>query len=203
MDTTTFFLFFVFACLGFAAGAVVTGVRQRTPPASTGDQPPAPEGSIEVLRVWRSTDGQLHLGMDAQQLSSPNALLAEQRRRLIKLVIDLRPWLEAPVESQATAAAQPQTAPAVQVSPAPAKPAKEKAAPVVIKSIIEQIDDVLQAKLIGSALEKREIHLAEGPEGAVVVKVGLNKYNGIDAVPEPEIQTLIRQAVGDWEKGTR
>jgi len=203
MDTTTFFLFFVFACLGFAAGAVVTGMRQRTPPPLTGDQLPTPEGSIEVLRVWRRTDGQLHLGMDAQQLSSPNALLAEQRRRLIKVVIDLRPWLEAPAETQATAAAQPQTAPAVPATPSPAKPAKEKVAPVVIKSIIEQIDDVLQAKLIGSDLEKREIHLAEGPEGAVVVKVGLNKYNGIEAVPEPEIQTLIRQAVGDWEKGTR
>lgn len=205
MDTTTFFLFFVFACLGFAAGAIVTGVRQRTPPPSTGDQMPAPEGSIEVLRIWRSTDGQLRLGMDRQQLSSPNAFQPEQRRRLIKLVIDLRPWLEAPSEAQAAAA---QTAQAVQAAPAapaappPPKPATEKAAPPVIKSIIEQIEDVLQAKLAGSALGKREIHLAEGPEGTVIVKVGLNKYNGIEAVPEPEIQALIRQAVGEWEKGT-
>jgi len=205
MDTTTFFLFFVFACLGFAAGAIVTGNRQRTPPASTGDPLPAPEGSIEVLRVWRSTDGQLGLGMDGQALSGPNGLQGEQRRRLIKLVIDLRPWLEAPAEAPAAPA---QVAPAAPVQAAPAapkpakKPAEEKAAPVVIKSIIEQIDDVLQAKLAGSALEKREIHLAEGTVGTVVVKVGLNKYEGIDAVPDPEIQALIRQAVGDWEKGT-
>ncbi|MGD0611489.1 MAG: hypothetical protein ABSB41_08215 [Anaerolineales bacterium] len=215
MNTTTFFLFFVFACLGFAAGAIVTGARQRTQPPLTGDQPPAPEGSIEVLRLWRSTDGQLRLGMDGQQLPGPNALQPEQRRRLIKLVIDLRPWLEAPSEAQ-TAPAAPAVAaapvvPAVsaapaaalQTAPAPSRPAKEKVAPPVIKSIIEQIEDVLQAKLAGSALEKREIHLTEGPEGAVIVKVGLNKYDGIEAVPEPEIQALIRQAVGDWEKGTR
>jgi hypothetical protein len=213
MNTTTYFLYFVFACLGFAAGAIITGSRRRTPSSSAGEPTPPPEGSIEVLRVWRSADGSLQVGMDGQPLNAPTALQPDQRRRLIKTVIDLRPWLEAPTEAKTSAPAPAQAAPAQPVPAAPVeapppalkpakKPAEEKPAPPVIKSIIEQIEDVLQTKLAGSALEKREIHLTEGPVGTVIVKIGLNKYEGIDAVPEPEIQALIRQAISDWEKGT-
>ena len=200
MDTTTLFLFFVFACLGFAAGAIVAGMRQRTPTPGPGDQPPAPEGTIEVLRVWRAADGRVRLGMDSQQLASTTELQPEQRRRLVKLVIDLRPWLETPPDAATgrPAAEQPVAPP----PKAPKKPAEEKPAAPVIKSIIEQIDDVLQAKLAGSPLAGRDIHLAEGPDGAVIVKVGLSKFQGIDAVPEAEVKDLIRQAVTDWEKGT-
>jgi len=208
MNTTTYFLYFVFACLGFAAGAIITGSRRRTPPPSQGEATPPPEGSIEVLRVWRSADGTLQVGMDGQPLATPNVLQPDQRRRLVKTVIDLRPWLEAPADGKPPTPAPAPSAPAAAVqapppAPKPAKkPAEEKTAPQAIKSIIEQIEDVLQTKLIGSGFEKREIHLAEGPVGTVIVKVGLNRYEGIEAVPEPEIQALIRQAIGEWEKGT-
>lgn len=203
MDTTTIFLFVVFASLGVALGAILATARQRRlPPAPGGTEPPAlPDGSLEVLRVWRTGDTKLRLGMDGQQLANANELQPEQRRRLIKLVVDLRPWLETP--SDAASALQPtgRTA-APQPKPA-AVTAEEKPAAPVLKSIIEQIDDVLQTKLEGSPLKSRDIHLTEGPGGVVVVKIGLNKYEGIDTVPEAEIQTLIRQAVTEWEKSAK
>ena len=65
-----------------------------------------------------------------------------------------------------------------------------------------QIDEILQAHLIGTPLANKAIRLQESPDGSVIVWVGLNHYEGIDAVSEPEIQALIRQAAAEWEKGS-
>lgn len=67
-------------------------------------------------------------------------------------------------------------------------------------SIVTMIDDVLQAKIPGTAFAGKGIRLEEGSFGEVIVYVGASRYPGIDAVPDPEIQALIRSAIADWEK---
>jgi hypothetical protein len=202
-DAITIFLFVVFLGIGAAVGYLVTNLRRHTPPPPPGEPTHAPEGSVEILRVWRTAEGQVRLGMDDQALENANALSAEQRRRLVKLVIDLRPWLEASSEGipAREAAVQPAAPAAKEVKKPEEKPAVPP--PVVIKTIVQQIDEVLQAKLEGTPLKGRDIELTDGPLGAVIVRIGLNKYDGIDAVPEPEVKALIRQAVSDWEKGSK
>ena len=75
--------------------------------------------------------------------------------------------------------------------------------PLVFKSIAGQIDDVLQEKLAGTPLEKRGIHLVDLPDQSVGVTIGLDKFEGVDNVPDEEVRGLIREAVSEWERRTR
>jgi hypothetical protein len=66
------------------------------------------------------------------------------------------------------------------------------------KSLAAQVDEILQTKLTGSSLAERGIRIMDTPSSDLVVMVGLQKYDGIDAVPEAEIQAVIREAVAEW-----
>jgi hypothetical protein len=76
-----------------------------------------------------------------------------------------------------------------------AKPAVEKA-----KSIVEQIDEILQSKLKNSPGLKKGVKLVEDPKEGVVVWVGLDHYAGVDAVTDPEVKSLLRAAAAEWEQ---
>jgi hypothetical protein len=68
------------------------------------------------------------------------------------------------------------------------------------KSITAQIDDILQERLVNTPLEMRGIRLLDAPDGRVVVFVGIENYDGVDAVPDDEVRHAIRSAVTEWEK---
>ena len=180
--------------------------------------PLAEAGDVQVLSAWRTSSNQVWLEMDGTRLNSKAEVQPGQYQRLLGLIIDLRPWLEtarpaAPRPEPASqpvqpAAPRPVAQPAPVVTRPPAKPemkddakvdeaAKPAAEP---DSIIKQIDNVLQAKLETSTLKDRGIQLVEGPGGIVVIKDGSNEYEGIDAIPDPQVKALIQQAVADWEK---
>ena len=231
MNTTTIFLFLVFTCLGMALGALIqrTQNRRSTPPpeplpleppaqtpASAQPEPPADipasplpvedkpasTGDVEILRAGRARSGAIWLEMDGTRLNSLENLQTDQRKRLVNLLLELRPWLENIPAPAAPTPNPPRPDPSPVPPAAKTKTEKEAARPVLaIKSILEQIDEVLQEKLPSSPYNKRDIRLEEGPGGVVMVRDGLNKYEGIEAVPDPEIQTLIRQAIAEWEKG--
>jgi hypothetical protein len=211
MDLTTIFLFLVFASLGAAVGALIQRAQNRrsTPPSSpnTASESPdgnklASEGDVDILRAWRTLSGRIWLEMDGTRLNGKESLQPEQRRRLVSMLLDLRPWLEDTPAAAELSEVPPAPAEAVVPQVKKGKPDDKEIKPTpVLKSIVEQIDDVLQTKLQVKSFMDRDIHLTEGPGGTVVVKDGLNKYEGIDAVPDPEIQALIRQAVTEWEKG--
>ncbi len=67
------------------------------------------------------------------------------------------------------------------------------------RSIVEQIDDILQDMLVTSPLASRGIHLHQDPKRGVIVQVGVDHYEGIDSVPDPEVKSLLKSAVAAWE----
>jgi hypothetical protein len=68
------------------------------------------------------------------------------------------------------------------------------------KTITEQIDEILQEKLAGSPYLRRGIHVRTGPKGIAVFELDGSAYEAVEAVPDPEVQALIRSAIAEWEK---
>ena len=214
-------LYLFILCLGAAIGGLIERALKRgsTPrrslptsnnlPIENGEKL-ANEGDIEALGVWRARNNNVWLKMDGKRLENKESLEPDQRQRLIGLVLELRPWLEtsrpaAPLPSAPVQASGP-TVTVLPVAQPMDRVGKQKNTPgdkpaPVLESIIQQIDRVLQAKLATSDFKERGVQLLEGPGGIVLVKDGIKSYEGVDAVPDPQVQALIRQAVADWEKG--
>ncbi len=78
------------------------------------------------------------------------------------------------------------------------KPEGEKIAPTL--SMVQQIDSVLQARLVGTPLAGQGIRLQESIQGGVEVYVGIKKFPTVDDVPDEAIKAAIRGAIAEWEK---
>jgi hypothetical protein len=166
----------------------------------------APAQKAAALQVWMDPDQTLNVALDGKRLESPEAGNPEQRRRLITLLTRIRPWVEgnpiAPesrsgeIKSKPASLSQPQT-----LQHADLSLDSEKIPDQGAKSMVQQIDAILQKLIEGTPFESKKIMLLESPGGGILVKVGKNQYESIDAVPDADIQVLLRQAVTKWEKG--
>jgi hypothetical protein len=65
--------------------------------------------------------------------------------------------------------------------------------------MVEQIDEILEEQIKGTPLENRGLRILQNDVG-VTVWVGLDHYDGIDSVTDPEIKAAVRRAVETWEK---
>jgi hypothetical protein len=125
--------------------------------------------------------------------------LLKEFQRWLKPEAVLSPSAE-PAGEPARAAPFAPPAPVI-VIPTPVAPASASTKPPFIeaKTIVAQIDEILQQMLLASPMANRKIRLIELPNQGVVVLVDQDQYPGIDAVPDADIRSLIRQAVSAWE----
>jgi len=65
---------------------------------------------------------------------------------------------------------------------------------------VEQIDGILQEKLLNSPLRNRGIRLMQTPNGGMTIWVGLEHYTTIDEIPDEEVVAIIRASVQAWER---
>jgi hypothetical protein len=187
-------------------------------------------GEHTVLKVTIDNALKWHLELDGTRLEDPDTISLEQRQRTVGVVVQMRPWLDGkPAPSVVTAptapaALAPSLPPIKALSPVPAAstvkpisanplkvdamrgfrsllkndikdPEKQKGT-----SLVALIDEVLQAKLLTSPTINKMVRLEDGPLGEVIVIVGSQRYNGVNAVPDPEIREIIQEAITDWGK---
>ncbi len=181
--------------------------------------PPAAPKENNLLKLSLDNNNQLQLEVDGQGVDAAQ-LAPEQRKRLIDLMVTMRPWIDA---SAPKPSAPPQPVPSRLIPPTPiaasiSQPISTPIAPVPASmpvlnrvevptkkgeaaptTMVGQIDAILQTHLASLPLENRGIRLIESPEGGVVVMVGLTKYNGVGEVPDPQVQAMIRAAIAEWE----
>jgi hypothetical protein len=153
--------------------------------------------------------------MDSQRYQSVEGLDEAQRGRLSRALEELSTWtgLMAPAVPPAAALAPTPAAvfkhadevPAVR--PVSINPLDRLVSPPArteprLKSLAEQIDEVLQEQILRSAESYPEVRLMDSPSKGLLVVIGPNRYEGIDAVPDPHMRSLILGAVREWERRT-
>jgi hypothetical protein len=92
--------------------------------------------------------------------------------------------------------------PAVDPAPVSTEPEPEEEAEPKVKmlSVIDEVNDILQKKLHGSPLAGKGIHLMENHNKEIRFWVGLNSYNDVDEIPDPDVRQIIDESVREWEK---
>lgn len=167
-----------------------------------------------LMRI-KNENGTLTLDLDGVRVDTL-AMHPDERKRLIEMLSVIRPWLEhkpapapatmPPAPSQPTpalartASPAPQptpVSPAAAVSPAPKKDDKPATAPT---TMVGQINAILQTRIASTKFAEQGVTMIESPSGGVYVYVGLNKFEGIDSVPDEEIKSVIRAAIAEWER---
>ncbi len=186
-------------------------------------------GHEAVARLWRErSGGRLVIEMDESVYNEARELGRGDRQMLEKAALDWVAWLGIPLPSapapkpapKPEVSAAPAVVPAVSAAPLTPPPAAQPIAtgpsaaaaspsqplPASIdgkkppKSIAAQIDEVLQEMLETSPLRSRGIRLIEEPGHKVVVWVGLTRFDGVEAVADPEVKAFIKSAVAQWEQ---
>lgn len=190
--------------------------KLKTPPA-----PPVIVDDPGLLRL-KNENGKVTLDLDGARADT-SALSAEQRKRLMELIMLTRPWLKeeptaAPMMTTPPLPSQPAPFDHTQGKSAPPPPATSTLPPIrpakpteppaekddrpsaPANSIVGQIDTILQARIAGTPLEQRRLFLSQSPEGGVIVHVGFDKYFGVEEVPDIDIKSALRAAIAEWEK---
>ncbi len=106
---------------------------------------------------------------------------------------------ESPPEPEPLTPDQP-TVEADPVNQEPETEEEEGEPEVKMLSVVDEVNDILQKKLHGSALAGKGIHLMENHNKEIRFWVGLNSYNDVEEIPDPEVRQIIDESVREWEK---
>lgn len=179
-----------------AAPAPVLAPAKPTPPPATPRTPvpasPSPASVSSLKRTFPvatllrdEVTGKLLVKIGEKEYANANELRASKDFGRVEFAAaDLARWFGSP----------PTAAVAARVEVGRA----DREEPVKPKSMIEQINKILERRLAETPGVQRGVRLMEGSGGALRVLIGLQGYS-FDDVPDAEVRRIIREAVTEWE----
>ena len=163
------------------------GITPEKPPQVAQVRKPSPHSRL-LLQVWKEEGKPPVYDLDGKYLSK------DQLPKEVLNVITVHqesPEVPEPVY---------QPPPAEEAIPEVPPVEEEGEAEVKMLSVIDEVNDLLQKKLAGSPLAGKGIHLMENHNREIRFWVGLNSYNDVEEIPDPEVRQIIDAAVKEWEK---
>jgi hypothetical protein len=221
----TLILAAVSLAIGFVLSTLIYNLRGAGEAGETSELAKSSRNE-ELARLWRDRlNENLILEIEGKAYRTLDELSEDQQKEMVLVSSDLRTFLRIfPKPAQITESdafsasfeegpasffsATPEQAFGEQERPSlnpfqvfsrsgPESPAQEAA----WKSIVAQIDEILQEKLEGTAFKDRGIRLVELPNEGMVVMVGLEKFKDVEDIPNEDIRNVIHAAVEEWEQG--
>ena len=77
--------------------------------------------------------------------------------------------------------------------------AQEQKRQIRIKSMMEEIDDLLQTRIAGTPLAARGLKAADGAQSALFMLDG-QAYDSVEALPDPAARAAVRAAIQEWDR---
>ena len=205
--------------IGFIVGWLVSTLRADKPSTAASRTADAPPGHRGLLSLWRNeTSGGLLVDLHGKQLSTAEGMSLAARKELADLLKETGAWMGLPDEPSAPPISAGTVVPTAGLNAPdelqrpsliggmtnviadavnPQTAAARRDAP---KSIVQQIDEIFQAKLIGTAFEGQKIYITEDFRKGVIVWIENDMYEGVGSMPEGEVKKLLRESVQEWEK---
>lgn len=166
-----------------------------------------------LLHIFREDSSQsVVVEMEGERFQKPGEMNAQQQKRLGQILDSLRGW-SADREVAEMTAAKPE--PVQSLHNRAAEPRRASLNPVDLlaravqsdvskderpQSIAAQIDAILQEKLSSSPYKNKGIRLLEFPGRGMVVLVGMDQYDSVEAVPDEGVRALLHECVAEWEQ---
>lgn len=202
--------------IGFLLGALVFTLRRQASPRPSQKELLLSDSQND-LRIWREgKEKHLVVEIEGASYHRESDLDSEKSQLVASVIRELYDWLGVlPTPAVSSSDPQPGSFPPaesqngeemrrtslnpLQIFSRSLQPLEKTGSSQPDKSIVAQIDDILQVKLQDAALDDRGIHLIEGPDQGMIIEIGLRKYTDIEAVPDETIRRLIRYSVAEWE----
>jgi hypothetical protein len=222
VEITPIFLILA-AVIGLLVGLLVASLfSSRESKSDETNQPPqdlVKDGFAQAASLLYSPSGKkIVTHIDGGFYRDYSVLTADQKTRVNKLLTLWSAWAgrnpevkeSTPVNiitgTSGGTADLPPIEPVLDWSVAKALKSKEAEDLAVIpaedkpKTIAGQISLIIERMLVNSPIKEKGIKLIENSHQGVDVWIGLEKFDGIDAIPYPDVQQLIREAVAQWER---